>query len=82
MQYRQNRAAFPLEAHSAPPVLRAGRMDRSGRPEGDNDLVEQYRNPSKELALLWHPDGKPHPWFTNDFAVRAWAAALNVPTVT
>jgi hypothetical protein len=50
MRYRQNRAAFPLEAHSAPPALRAGRMDRSGRPEGDNDIVEQYRNPSKVRA--------------------------------
>jgi hypothetical protein len=50
MRYRQNRAAFPLEAHSAPPALRAGRMDRSGRPEVDNDIVEQYNNP-KELAL-------------------------------
>ena len=40
MRYRQNRAALPLEAHSAPPALRAGRMDRCGRPEGDNDIVE------------------------------------------
>src|ERR1700730_8992367 len=55
MRYRQNRAAFPLEPHSAPSALRAGRMDRSGRPEGDNDIVEQYRNPSKELALLRAP---------------------------
>src|ERR1700686_1482145 len=50
MRYRQNRAALPLEAHSAPPALRAGRMDRSGRPEGDNDIAEQYNNP-RELAL-------------------------------
>src|SRR4051794_24833571 len=40
---------LPLEAHSAPPALRAGRMDRSGRPEGDNDIVEQYKNPSKSF---------------------------------
>src|SRR4029077_4193594 len=33
----------------APPALRAGRMDRSGHPEGDNDIVEQYNNP-KELV--------------------------------
>ena len=51
MRCRQNRAPFPLEAHSAPPALRAGRMDRSGRPEGGNDIVEQYNNP-RELALL------------------------------
>src|ERR1700712_3809905 len=50
MRCRQNRAALPLEVHSAPPALRAGRMDRSGRPEGDNDIVEQYNNP-RELAL-------------------------------
>src|ERR1700731_1761753 len=55
MWYRQNRAAFPLEPHSSPSALRAGRMDRSGRPEGGNDIVEQYRNPSKELALLRAP---------------------------
>jgi hypothetical protein len=46
----QNRAAFPLERHSVSPALRAGRMDRPGRPQGDNDIVEQYKNPSKELA--------------------------------
>src|ERR1700730_19359075 len=50
MRYRQNRVALPLEAHSATPALRAGRMDRSGRPEVDNDIVEQYNNP-RELAL-------------------------------
>jgi hypothetical protein len=50
MWYRQNRAPFPLEAHSSPSALRVGRMDRSGRPEGDIGIAEQYRNPSKELA--------------------------------
>jgi hypothetical protein len=50
MWYRQNPAPFPLEAHSSPSALRVGRMDRSGRPEGDNGIAEQYRNPSKELA--------------------------------
>src|ERR1700694_3871588 len=42
---------FPLEAHSLLPALRARRMDRPGRPQGDNDIVEQYSNPSKELSL-------------------------------
>src|SRR3984893_7370781 len=45
MRYRQNRVALPLEAHSAPPALRAARMDRSGGPEVDHDIVEQYNNP-------------------------------------
>src|SRR3979411_2156840 len=35
---------FPLEAHSVLPALRARRMDRPGRPQGDNDIVEQYSN--------------------------------------
>jgi len=34
----------------APPELGAGRMDQSGHPEGDNDIVEQHNNP-KESAL-------------------------------
>jgi hypothetical protein len=42
---------IPLDFHSVSPALRAGRMDRPGRPEGDNDIVEQYYNPSKELSL-------------------------------
>src|SRR6266704_1917660 len=42
---------IPLDFHSVSPALRAGRMDRPGRPEGDNDIVEQYNNPSKELSL-------------------------------
>src|SRR5216684_4217504 len=41
--------ASPLDSHSVSPALRAGRMDRSGRPQGDNDIVEQYKNPSKAL---------------------------------
>jgi hypothetical protein len=41
---------LPLEPHSVLPELRVGRMDRPGRPQGDNDIVEQYNNP-KELAL-------------------------------
>jgi hypothetical protein len=45
---------FPLEAHIVLPALRARRMDRPGRPEGDNDIVEQYNNP-KELALPQAP---------------------------
>jgi hypothetical protein len=28
-------------------------MDQSGHPEGDNDIVEQYKNPSKaDLASI------------------------------
>ena len=46
---------FPLEPHSVLPALRARRMDRPGRPQGDNDIVEQYSNPSKELPLPWAP---------------------------
>jgi hypothetical protein len=46
---------LPLEAHSVLPALRARRMDRPGRPQGDNDIVEQDSNPSKELSLLWAP---------------------------
>src|SRR6266581_5562997 len=42
---------IPLDFHSVSPALRAGRMDRPGRPEGDNDIVEQYNNPSRELSL-------------------------------
>jgi hypothetical protein len=42
---------IPLDFHSVSPALRAGRMDRPDRPEGDNDIVEQYNNPSKELSL-------------------------------
>jgi hypothetical protein len=42
---------FALEARSLLPALRARRMDRPGRPQGDNDIVEQYSNPSKELSL-------------------------------
>jgi len=42
---------FPLEAHSLLPARRAPRMDRPGRLQGDNDIVEQYSNPSKELSL-------------------------------
>ena len=41
--------ASPLDCHSVSPALRVGRMDRSGRPQGDNDIVEQYKNPSKAL---------------------------------
>jgi hypothetical protein len=41
----------PPETHSELPALRVHRMDRPGRPQGDNDIVEQYCNPSKELAL-------------------------------
>ena len=40
-----------LELHSAPPALRAARMDRPGHPRGDNDIVERYRNPSKVVEL-------------------------------
>jgi hypothetical protein len=42
---------FPLEAQFVLRALQARRMDRSGRPQGDNDIVEQYCNPSKVLAL-------------------------------
>jgi hypothetical protein len=31
---------FPLEAHRLLPALRARRMDRPGRPQGDSDIVE------------------------------------------
>jgi hypothetical protein len=41
---------IPLDFRSVSPALRAGRMDRPGRPQGDNDIVEQYYNPSKELS--------------------------------
>ena len=41
--------ASPLDSHSVSPALQAGRMDRPGRPQGDNDIVEQYYNPSKAL---------------------------------
>ena len=44
-----------LDFHSVSPALRAGRMDRPGRPEGDNDIVEQYYNPSKELSYTRAP---------------------------
>src|SRR5215470_11300309 len=44
--------ASPLDSHSVSPALRAARLDRSGRPQGDNDIVEQYKNPSKELATV------------------------------
>src|SRR5712692_10367087 len=33
---------LPLEPHSVLPELRVGRTDRPGRPQGDNDIVEQY----------------------------------------
>ena len=37
--------------HSGPMMThRAGRSDRPGRLQGDNDIVEQYYNPSKELS--------------------------------
>src|SRR6185437_1863014 len=42
---------FPLEVQSVSPGPGAGRMDRPGRPRGDNDIVERYKNPNKELAL-------------------------------
>src|ERR1700737_5631491 len=45
MRYRQNRVALPLEAHSAPPALRAGRMDRSGRPPADTITVNKKNTP-------------------------------------
>jgi hypothetical protein len=54
MRYWQNRAPFPLEVHSALPARGAGRMDRSGRPQVDNDIVEQCSNP-RELDLLRAP---------------------------
>jgi hypothetical protein len=38
---------FPLEAQSLLPALPARRTDRPGRPQGDNDIAEQYKNPSK-----------------------------------
>jgi len=41
---------FLLHPKGAPPARRAAHMDRPGRPQGDNDIVEQYNNP-KELAL-------------------------------
>src|SRR3974390_1272294 len=34
--------ASPLDSRSVSPALQAGRMDRSGRPQGDNDIVERY----------------------------------------
>ncbi|MGY3605641.1 MULTISPECIES: hypothetical protein [unclassified Bradyrhizobium] len=40
---------IPLDSHSVSPALRAGRMDRPGRPLDDNDIVEQHNNPSKEF---------------------------------
>ena len=40
---------LPLAAHSLLPALRARRMDRPGRPQGDNDIVERLKNPSKAL---------------------------------
>jgi hypothetical protein len=49
-RYRQNRAPLHLEAHSSQSALRAGRMDRRGRLEVDNDIVERYSNP-RELGL-------------------------------
>jgi len=53
-RYRQNRAQLRLEAQPARPALRAGRLDRCGRPEDDNDNVERYSN-SKESDLLRAP---------------------------
>jgi hypothetical protein len=44
-------------------------MDRPGRPQGDNDIVEQDSNPSKELSLPRDPDDNPFPWLTNDFGL-------------
>jgi hypothetical protein len=38
---------FPLEAQSVLPALQARRRDRPGRLQRDNDIVEQYCNPSK-----------------------------------
>src|SRR5712664_529982 len=49
------RRNIPLDFHSVSPALRAGRTDRPGRPEGDNDIVEHYNNPSKELSLPLAP---------------------------
>jgi hypothetical protein len=40
---------IPLDFRSVSPALRAGRMDRPGRPQGDNDIVEQCNNPNKEF---------------------------------
>ena len=42
---------FPLEVQSVSPGPGVGRMDRPGRPQGDNDIVERYKNPNKELAV-------------------------------
>jgi hypothetical protein len=41
---------FPLEAQSVLPALQARHRDRPGRPQRDNDIVEQYCNPSKGWA--------------------------------
>jgi hypothetical protein len=41
---------FPLEAQPSLRALRGRRMDRPGRPQRDNDIVEQYCNPSKEWS--------------------------------
>jgi len=54
-----------------------GRMDRSGRPEGDNDIVEQYKNPVRPFH--GHPDDKPHPWFTNDFGLPRMGCGTKRP---
>jgi hypothetical protein len=45
------KSPLTLEAHSGLLALAAGRTDRYGHPQGDNDIAEQYNNP-KELALL------------------------------
>jgi hypothetical protein len=49
-RYGQNRAPLHLEAQSSQSALRAARMDRRGRLEVDNDIVERYSNP-RELGL-------------------------------
>ena len=53
--------ALPPEAHSVSPARRAGRRDRSGRLEGDTGIVEQYKNPSKALALPRAPGRQASP---------------------
>ena len=55
---------FPLEAHSVLPALRGRRTDRPGRPQRDNDIVEQYCNPNRSCLHNGHPDERPFPLFT------------------
>ena len=72
---------FLFEAHSAPPALRARRMDQSGRPEVDNESWNNIIIPGS-WPYHGHPDDKPHPWFTDDFDLPRMGCGIKRPQVT